>query len=106
MPVRYIRLPRLLAWRRVDRGRGLRLQGRSQRILANGVILGKDGALYGTSSNGAPTPCIGSNGHMGCGEVFRLAPPASPGGAWTETRLYRFAGDQDGAFPTGKSPWP
>jgi uncharacterized repeat protein (TIGR03803 family) len=38
--------------------------------------------------------------HMGCGTVFELKPPASPGGAWTETVLYSFTGQNgDGAQP-------
>ena len=33
--------------------------------------------------------------------MFSLTPPASPGGAWTETVLHGFAGGHDGSYPTG-----
>jgi len=56
------------------------------------VVLGKDGALYGTTQYGgitAGSPCkyVGA-GATGCGTVFELTPPAEPGGAWIETILY------------------
>jgi hypothetical protein len=43
---------------------------------------------------------VGGNtagGKNGDGLVFSLKPPASPGGEWTETVLYRFTGGSDGA---------
>lgn len=49
--------------------------------------------LYGATNIGGT-----SNG----GTVFSLAPSASPGGYWTETVLYSFAGPPgDGAVPSG-----
>ncbi len=48
-----------------------------------GVVRGPDGALYGTTSGG---------GTYDSGLVFKLQPPAAPGGAWTETVLYEFPG--------------
>jgi uncharacterized repeat protein (TIGR03803 family) len=58
------------------------------------VIFGRDGSLYGTTSEG---------GGSGWGTVFKLNPPATfcrtvlcP---WTETVLYRFTGGSDGAGP-------
>lgn len=57
------------------------------------VIIGPDGALYGTTLNGG-------NGH---GTVFRLQPPAHFCGSiscpWTETVLYSFKGSSDGGAP-------
>ena len=53
-----------------------------------GLIFDKAGNLYGTTS--------GANGP---GTVFRLAPPAHPGGTWTETTLWRFGGQNDGSLP-------
>jgi hypothetical protein len=44
-----------------------------------GVVFGPNGALYGTTAYG---------GAFATGTIFELAPPASPGGAWTETVLY------------------
>jgi hypothetical protein len=61
-----------------------------------GVAIGAGGVLYGTTySGGTGSACSG-----GCGTVYSLAPPSSPGGAWTETILHSFAGGSDGATPT------
>jgi hypothetical protein len=46
------------------------------------LVLGPNGVLFGTTAIG---------GVSGYGTVFELAPPASPGGSWTETILYSFA---------------
>jgi uncharacterized repeat protein (TIGR03803 family) len=47
--------------------------------------------LYGATSGG---------GTSGYGTVFSLTPPASPGGAWTESVLYSFKGSpSDGTNP-------
>ena len=48
----------------------------------NSLVAGPDGALYGTKTGGP-------------GAVFRLTPPRTTGGAWTETVLHAFA-DHDG----------
>jgi uncharacterized repeat protein (TIGR03803 family) len=53
------------------------------------LIFDTRGALYGTTQLG---------GAFNFGTVFKLAPPAGPGGAWTETILYSFNG-ADGAQP-------
>jgi uncharacterized repeat protein (TIGR03803 family) len=53
-----------------------------------GVVFNDSGVLYGTTYVG------GATDH---GTVFSLTPPASPGGVWTETILYSFAGGSDGA---------
>ena len=50
------------------------------------------GNLYGTTTNG---------GASEVGTVFELSPPATNGGAWTETVLYNF-----GAYTNdGRTPW-
>lgn len=59
-----------------------------------GLILGRDGLLYGTADRG------GGSGRNS-GVVFSLAPPATRGGAWTRTILYRFSGGADGGYPLG-----
>jgi uncharacterized repeat protein (TIGR03803 family) len=51
------------------------------------LLLDKAGNLYGTTASGGAGACAG-----GCGGVFKLAPPAPPGGAWTETVLFSFSG--------------
>jgi hypothetical protein len=56
-----------------------------------GVVLGKNGALFGVTSEG---------GTAGTGTAFELKPPAAPGGSWTETILYTFTDQNgDGGFP-------
>jgi len=61
-----------------------------------GVIFDTSGALYGaTAIGGTGTNCAST----GCGTVFRLVPPASGTGAWTETVLYSFQGGNDGESP-------
>jgi len=58
----------------------------------SGVVMDSAGNLYGTVGRGTRT---------GNGGVYRLKPPATPGGAWTEEILYSFAGLLDGAVPVG-----
>jgi hypothetical protein len=74
-----------------------------------GVVLGKNGVLYGTTTYGGSatsgSPCInygiaGAYGPLGCGTVFQLTPPAMPGGAWTEAILHSFTGQNgEGSIP-------
>ncbi len=61
-----------------------------------------NGVLYGVmSQGGAYADCVNGPG-AGCGTVYSLTPPASPGGAWSETVLWSFgASASDGANPTG-----
>src|SRR5580698_4106032 len=54
-----------------------------------GVILGKDGVLYGATNAG---------GTGVSGTIFQLAPPTTTGTSWTETLLHNFTGP-DGASP-------
>ncbi len=54
-----------------------------------GLLLDKSGALYGTTVTG---------GYEGLGAVFELK---KTNGAWTETMLYSFSGESDGAYPYG-----
>ncbi len=66
--------------------------GRDGSAPAGGLLMGKDGSLYGTASQG------GANGY---GVVFRLTPPAGGSGPWTETTLFSFSGGADGGTPLG-----
>jgi hypothetical protein len=52
-----------------------------------GLAIGSSGVLYGTTAGG---------GTYGAGTAFSLTPPTDPGGAWTETVLYSFAGGENG----------
>ena len=65
-----------------------------------GLVVGKDGTLFGTTSAGGGSTACGSFPEVeGCGTVYSLTPPTLPGGAWTEKVLYRFVGGQDGTNP-------
>jgi uncharacterized repeat protein (TIGR03803 family) len=58
----------------------------------NRLVFGASGTLYGWANGGA----------FGQGVVYELTPPASPGGAWTETEVYSFQGPpSDGGLPVG-----
>ena len=61
-----------------------------------GLVADAVGNLYGTTSFG------GTNSACNCGTVFELSPPATVGGAWTESILYSFrGGNLDGERPSG-----
>jgi len=55
------------------------------------LTLDANGALYGTTHYG---------GQHNSGTVFKLTPPTSPTGQWTETILHNFKGGTDGCRPT------
>src|SRR5450755_4223327 len=50
-----------------------------------GLVSDAAGNLYGTTAFGGDSDCC-------LGTFFELSPPTSPGGAWSETVLYRFQG--------------
>jgi uncharacterized repeat protein (TIGR03803 family) len=64
----------------------------------DGVVIGRDGALYGTTAGGGPIQSACNPG--GCGTVFKLAPPDSPLSEWMHTVLFNFAA-QSGWLPLG-----
>jgi uncharacterized repeat protein (TIGR03803 family) len=65
---------------------------------AGALVFDKLGNLYGTTLGGGSGPCQDFGG--GCGVIFKLAPPASQEGAWTETVLHSFqGGESDGEAP-------
>ena len=70
---------------------------------AASVVIGKNGALYGTTQyGGTAAPACPDTFDVpgGCGTVFKLTPPSAPGGAWTETVLHDFTdANGDGANP-------
>jgi uncharacterized repeat protein (TIGR03803 family) len=66
-----------------------------------GLIMDKEGNLYGTTAyGGASSPC---SQWTGCGAVFKLAPPSTEGGAWTETVLHSF--DSQRGIVDGNTPY-
>jgi uncharacterized repeat protein (TIGR03803 family) len=56
------------------------------------LTFGLHGAIFGTAQN--------SNNQSDAGVVFKLKPPATQGGSWTEGVLYRFTGGSDGGSPS------
>jgi uncharacterized repeat protein (TIGR03803 family) len=64
------------------------------------LAMGKDGRLYGTTTMGGTGGCPGGR-FPGCGVLYSLKPPVSPGGSWTPTVLYNFPGPADDATPNG-----
>jgi hypothetical protein len=59
-----------------------------------------NGTIFGTTQYGGGEH--GCDGILpGCGAVFALTAPESPGKPWTETLVYSFRGDEDGANPGG-----
>ena len=57
-----------------------------------GVVFDRSGNLYGATLHGGAT---------GDGTIFRLAPPSSMDGPWTETVLHNFLEDRDGGYCLG-----
>lgn len=78
-------------------------QGKTDGADPSGLSLGPDGTLIGTTDRGGRGPCTDpiEGTLVGCGTIFQLSPPATPGDAWTETILHRFARGTDGAIPVG-----
>lgn len=59
------------------------------------LIADQSGNLYGTTSAGGDGNCIVQDSE-GCGTVFELVRPSTPGGAWAESVLYSFQGVPSG----------
>jgi hypothetical protein len=67
-----------------------------------GLVFDQAGNLYGTASEGGNlngSLCTAGDLTLGCGVVFELSP--QQGGTWTETPIYTFQGEADGATPLG-----
>ena len=65
-----------------------------------GVVSDPAGNLYGATHNGGSDqfgcPLTG----YGCGTVYELSPPGTPGGSWSETLLHVFQASTDGSTPS------
>jgi uncharacterized repeat protein (TIGR03803 family) len=60
-----------------------------------GLVAGPNGTLYGTTFYGGTNPVC-----AGCGTVYQLTPPPPMSNdPWTETVIYSFGSNPDGAFP-------
>lgn len=68
------------------------------------VIIGPDGALYGSTAAGGGGPCVLMNGYHGCGTVYQLRPPARAPATviynWNSIVLNSFSGS-NGSYPQG-----
>lgn len=70
----------------------------------SGLSFDDKGNLYGTAPDGGGRgSCTDIAGiGLGCGTVYKLTPPATIGGTWTETTLYSFSGGSNGGTPYGR----
>jgi hypothetical protein len=59
------------------------------------------GNLYGATDFGGGKGTTCNPYYQYCGTVFKLSPPKTKGGKWTEKVLHAFAGGTDGANPNG-----
>jgi len=64
-----------------------------------GLIVDKAGNLYGTTSEGGVYTTTVGNFVYGLGTAFKLSPPATSGGKWTEAVLWDFGNGADGNAP-------
>jgi hypothetical protein len=62
---------------------------------SSNLVIRPGGVLYGVTTGGGGSGCFG----QGCGVLYELAPPSTPGGSWTETILHIFTGGADGENP-------
>ncbi len=74
-------------------------KGGTDGAFPNDLIFDASGALYGTTYGESGESDPASCSSAGCGTVFKLTPPTSSGGVWTESVLYRFSGGSDGGNP-------
>jgi uncharacterized repeat protein (TIGR03803 family) len=73
-----------------------------QGYVPNGNLLfDSAGNLYGATIFGGGKGTTCDPFYQYCGAVFKLSPPKTKGGKWTEKVLHSFAGGTDGANPNG-----
>jgi uncharacterized repeat protein (TIGR03803 family) len=73
-----------------------------QGYVPNGdLVFDSAGNLYGATIFGGGKGTTCDPFYQYCGVVFRLSPPKTEGGTWTEKVLHSFAGGTDGANPNG-----
>jgi len=65
------------------------------------LIRDTTGNLYGTTFNGGAYAGVDANGNNLGGTVFKLTPPSTAGGSWTESVLWNFGNGNDGNQPDG-----
>jgi uncharacterized repeat protein (TIGR03803 family) len=66
------------------------------------LVADKTGAFYGVTLAGGANLCKSTaTKHESCGTIFKLTPPATTGGAWTESVVFNFQ-QKDGWAPLGR----
>jgi uncharacterized repeat protein (TIGR03803 family) len=74
--------------------------GEDGTLPVGGVVFDTAGNLYGTTQfGGGQGTCHNGSELDYCGTVFKLSPPSSGSGSWSESMLYRFTGADDGGNP-------
>jgi uncharacterized repeat protein (TIGR03803 family) len=66
-----------------------------------GLLIDKNGNLFGTTPDGGTSGQCGTSGDSGCGTVFELIRPVNGTGPWTAAILHTFTGGTDGGTPFG-----
>ncbi len=60
------------------------------------------GELFGTTfAGGANVDDCMPDSYTGCGTIFYVKPPATPGGVWTKNNIIAFPGSPGGGMPNG-----
>jgi uncharacterized repeat protein (TIGR03803 family) len=75
--------------------------GKDGYLPGGNLVFDSAGNLYGTTDFGGGKGTTCNPYYQYCGTVFKLSPPKTKGGAWTEKVLHSFAGGTDGANPNG-----
>jgi hypothetical protein len=65
------------------------------------LIFDTNGNLYGATQYGGGFGSCNAPFYQYCGTVFKLSPPKTKGGKWSEKVLYAFKSGKDGANPNG-----
>ena len=68
---------------------------------AEGVVFDGSGNLYGVMPFGGSGLQLFGYCQYGCGVVYKLSPPTTVGGAWTESVLHAFKVAQGAVYPVG-----
>jgi hypothetical protein len=77
-------------------------KGGKDGYLPNGdLTFDSAGNLYGATQYGGGYGSCNSPLYQYCGTIFKLSPPKTKGGKWTEKVLYSFKSGTDGANPNG-----
>jgi hypothetical protein len=72
---------------------------------SSGLVFDAAGNLYGATEYGGSSYVCQPLFYFtttSCGTIYRLSPPQTPGGSWSETILYSFSTSQGGFAPAGK----